>query len=384
MPGPRKLFEEVGEAAPPHARPAPAGGMIDREGGRGRAALRNLVLGLFLLVVLMVAVGGATRLTDSGLSITEWRPVTGALPPLSAEDWQAAFDLYRQSPQYRLMNRGMSLAEFQVIYWWEWGHRQLGRVIGAVWALGFLALWLTRRLPPGWAGRMWLVGALGAVQGAIGWWMVSSGLAEGMTSVASTRLAVHLGLAFAILGLLAWYLFLLGRPAAQILRARRLREPGLALRGGVAAALAFGQILLGALVAGIDAGRSFTDWPLMAGGFLPPEPFALQPVWRNLVENAGLVQFLHRMAGYLLFAWGLWLWAGARGSVHPRTRAAGGMMLAILVLQVALGIATVLQAAPLWLALPHQLGAVALWVAILRVRFLAIHPIETSLRERPA
>jgi cytochrome c oxidase assembly protein subunit 15 len=383
MAGPRKLFEEVGEAAPPR-RIAPAGGLIDREGARGRLALRNLLGALFLLVVLMVAVGGATRLTDSGLSITEWRPVTGALPPISAEHWQAEFDRYRASPQYRLMNRGMSLAEFKVIYWWEWGHRQLGRVIGLVWAIGFLALWLGKRLPPGWAGRMWLLGALGAAQGAIGWWMVRSGLAEGMTSVASTRLAVHLGLAFAILGLLAWYLFLLGRPAAEFLRARRQREPGLALRGGVAVALCFGQILLGALVAGIDAGRTFTDWPLMAGGFLPPDPFALTPLWRNVVEDPGLVQFLHRMGGYLLLLWGLWLWAGARGSVHPRTRAAGSVMLALLALQLALGIATVLHAAPLWLALPHQIVAVALWVAILRLRFLALYPIAVSLRERRA
>ncbi len=373
----RKLFEEVGEGT---RAPAPQGGMIDRAGQGARGAVRLWLMVLFALVVVMIAVGGATRLTDSGLAITEWRPVTGALPPLSEADWQAEFDRYRQIPEYRLQNRGMSLAEFKVIYWWEWGHRQLGRVIGLVWAVGFLALWATRRLPAGWTGRLLGLGALGGLQGAIGWWMVSSGLAGTMLDVASYRLAVHLGLAFVILGLIAWYLYRLGRPEAQLLLARRSREARLVSLSTGLAGLAFLQILLGALVAGIDAGRGFTDWPLMAGGFLPPGPLALEPVWRNFFENAGTVQFVHRMTGYLVLAFGLFVWWQGRRSPHRRTQAAFNMTAALLGLQVVIGVATVIHSAPVALALLHQLGAVALWVVILRARFLAQYPIATSIR----
>ncbi|MEM7489618.1 MAG: COX15/CtaA family protein, partial [Pseudomonadota bacterium] len=187
----RAIFEEVSTAE----RPAARGGVIDaaRRGSRGLA--RAWLIVLFALVVVMIAVGGLTRLTDSGLAITEWRPVTGAIPPLSAEDWQREFDLYRAIPEYQLQNRGMTLAEFQWIYWWEWGHRQLGRVIGLVWALGFAGLLVTRKMPAGWTGRFLALGALGGLQGAIGWWMVASGLTGTMLDVASYRLATHLGLA---------------------------------------------------------------------------------------------------------------------------------------------------------------------------------------------
>jgi cytochrome c oxidase assembly protein subunit 15 len=374
----RKLFEEVGGAAP---RPAPAGGMIAAGGGGGaRRAVRAWLIALFVLVAAMIAVGGLTRLTDSGLSITEWRPLAGALPPMTEAAWQAEFDRYRAIPEYQLQNRGMSLAEFKVIYWWEWGHRQLGRVIGLVWALGFLGFWATRRLPAGWAPRLLGLGALGGLQGTIGWWMVSSGLTGSMLDVASYRLAVHLGLAFVILGLIAWYAFLLSRPEAALLQARRAREDRLSALATALLGLDFVQILLGALVAGIDAGRGFTDWPLMAGGWLPPEPFYLEPPWRNFFENAGLVQFVHRMAGYLLLAFGLYVWGRGRGSAHRRTRAAFNMMAAMLFVQVLIGIVAVMHSAPVALALTHQLGAVALWVMILRARFLARYPIASSLR----
>ena len=179
---------------------------------------------LFALVMVMIAVGGLTRLTDSGLSITEWRPLTGALPPMSAEDWQREFDLYRAIPEYELQNKGMTLTEFQFIYWWEWGHRQLGRVIGLVWALGFVGFLVTRKIPTGWTGRLVFIGVLGGIQGAIGWWMVSSGLTGAMLDVASYRLATHLGLAFVILGFIAWYIFELGREERVLMLARRSRE----------------------------------------------------------------------------------------------------------------------------------------------------------------
>jgi cytochrome c oxidase assembly protein subunit 15 len=373
----RKLFEEVGEGA---ERPQPQGGMIARAGKGARGAIRAWLLVLFALVVAMIAVGGLTRLTDSGLSITEWRPVTGALPPMSEAAWVAEFEKYQAIPEYQLQNRGMTLAEFQSIYWWEWGHRQLGRVIGLVWAAGFLAFWATKRIPTGWMPRLLGLGALGAAQGAIGWWMVASGLGGEMLDVASYRLATHLGLAFAILGLIAWYAFLLSRPEAQLLQARRAREGRLfSLSTGVMH-VAFLQILLGALVAGIDAGRGFTDWPLMAGGFLPPEPFWIEPLWRNFFENAGLVQFVHRMVGYLLLGFGLFVWSRGRRSGQRRTQAAFNMMAAMLVVQVGLGIVTVMHSAPLALAILHQLGAVALWVMVLRARFLSQYPIATSVR----
>ena len=378
MAGNRKLFEDVTDTAAP--RPVPQGGLIDaaRQGSRG--AVRVWLMVLFALVCVMIAVGGATRLTDSGLSITEWRPLTGAIPPLNAADWQREFDLYRAIPEYQLQNRGMSLAEFQFIYWWEWGHRQLGRVIGLVWGLGFVFLWATRRIPAGWTGRLLLLGALGGLQGAIGWWMVSSGLEGTMLDVASYRLALHLGLAFVILGLIAWYAFLLGRPQAQLLQARRGREGRLFGLSTGMMHLAFVQILLGALVAGIDAGRGFTDWPLMAGGFLPPDPLWMEPVWRNFFENAGTVQFVHRMTGYLLFLFGLYVWWQGRRSAHRRTQAAFNMMAAMLGVQMVLGIVTVMHSAPVGLALSHQVGAVLLWVMVIRARFLSQYPVSTSVR----
>jgi cytochrome c oxidase assembly protein subunit 15 len=274
----------------------------------------------------------------------------------------------------------MSLAEFKFIYWWEWGHRQLGRFIGLVWAAGFLGFLVTRRMPPGWTGRLFFLGVLGGLQGAIGWWMVASGLEGSMLDVASYRLATHLGLAFVILGLIAWYVFRLGREERDLMQARRAREGALAGWGAGLAALAFLQILLGALVAGIDAGRNYTDWPLMAGGFFPPYPFQLEPVWRNFFEDDGLVQFMHRMAGYALFLLGLVAWWRYRRSANAATRFSMNAVLAILSLQVVLGIVTVIYGAPWHLAIVHQFGAVVLWVLILRARFMALYPVAQSVR----
>jgi cytochrome c oxidase assembly protein subunit 15 len=356
-----------------------AGGI---DGGRtgARGAIRVWLMVLFALVVVMIAVGGLTRLTDSGLSITEWRPVTGALPPLNAADWQAEFDLYRASPQYALMNRGMELTEFKVIYWWEWGHRQLGRVIGLVWAAGFLWFLARGQIPRAWTGRLLVLGALGGLQGAIGWWMVHSGLQEGMTSVASTRLAVHLGLAFVILGLIAWHVFALGRSETDLMVARRTGERRLFAGATGLMHLGFVQILLGALVAGIDAGRAFPTWPLMGDGFFPPDPFSRDPWWRAFTEDAGLVQFIHRMAAYLLLMLAVWVWLRARGSAFAATRFAFNAMLAMLVIQAVIGIVTALYSAPWQIAILHQFGAVVLWVLILRARFLARYPVAQSVR----
>lgn len=372
----RSIFEEVDSKSA-----APTTGGIDHRPKGARTAIRRWLMVLFALVVLMIAVGGLTRLTDSGLAITEWKPITGAVPPLSAETWQAEFDLYRAIPEYQLQNKGMSLAEFKVIYWWEWGHRQLGRVIGLVWAIGFFGFLAFRQIPPGWTPRLLGLGALGGLQGAIGWWMVSSGLTGTMLDVASYRLAVHLGLAFLILGLIAWYVFLLGQTERDLMSARRISEPALVKLTGLVLGLTAVQILLGALVAGIDAGRTYGDWPLMAGGLLPPGIFELSPGWRNFFENAGLVQFNHRIVGYLLGIAGIVLWLRSRKSPHSGTRFTVNMVLGMMVLQLALGVMTVLYGAPLSWAIAHQLGAVVLVVLILRARFRAAYPVPDQLRK---
>jgi cytochrome c oxidase assembly protein subunit 15 len=363
---PRSIFEEVGEAPV-----APAAPVRRRD---SRRAIALWLMALFALVAAMIAVGGLTRLTDSGLSITEWRPVTGVIPPLDAAAWQAEFEKYRASPQYAELNAGMTLEAFRSIYWWEWGHRALGRLVGLVWAAGFLWFWLSKRLPPGWVPRLLGLGVLGGLQGAIGWWMVRSGLEPGMAAVASTRLAVHLGLAFVLLGLIAWYVMRLSRPEAELLQARRQRSEALIAWGTVLAAVAFVQIVLGALVAGIDAGRSYIDWPLMAGEILPSTAFEEQPLWRNFLDNPALVQFNHRLVGYLLLLLAIAAWLRGRRSALGHLRGAFAAMLAMLALQVALGIVTVMHAAPLPLALLHQLGAVAAFTLILRARFAALYP----------
>jgi len=379
MAGKRSIFEEVETGT---AKAEPKGGMIDSTRRGSRGAVRAWLALLFVLVVTMIAVGGLTRLTDSGLSITEWRPVTGALPPMSAAEWQTEFDKYRAIPEYQLQNRGMSMAEFKFIYWWEWGHRQLGRFIGLVWAAGFVGFWVTGRIPPGWTGRLLLLGALGGLQGAIGWWMVASGLVGDRVDVASYRLATHLGLAFVILGLIAWYVMQLSRPEAALMQARRSGERRLFALGTGMMHFAFLQILLGALVAGIDAGRSFPTWPLMGEGFFPPDPFYVPggAAWQAFFENPGLVQFMHRMAGYLLFAFGIFVWLKGRRSANRATRSAFHAMAAMLVVQMVLGVYTVIHAAPLELGLAHQLGAVILWALILRARHHAAYPMAQSIR----
>ncbi|SNR61438.1 heme A synthase [Puniceibacterium sediminis] len=380
MSGKRSIFEEVGaEPAKAKATP-PKGGMIDAGKRGARGGIRLWLMLLFALVMVMIAVGGLTRLTDSGLSITEWRPVTGALPPMDAASWQSEFEKYQAIPEYQLQNNGMTLGEFQFIYWWEWSHRQLGRVIGLVWALGFFGFMAARQIPRGWTGRLFVLGILGGAQGAIGWWMVSSGLGGEQLDVVSYRLATHLGLAFVILGFIAWYVFALGREEREMMQARRSREARLVRLVTVLAGLAFVQILLGALVAGIDAGRNYTDWPLMAGEFLPPTPFEITPVWRNFFENDGLVQFVHRMTAYLLLGHGVVVWLRARRSPNADTRFRFNAMLAMMVLQMVLGIATVIYGAPWHIAIVHQIGAVVLWVLILRGRFAAQYPTFQSVR----
>ncbi|MFN3846868.1 MAG: heme A synthase [Paracoccaceae bacterium] len=388
MAGKRSIFEEVGSTT---VAPKPQGGVIGQRSMGARGAIRGWLIVLFLMVMAMIVVGGLTRLTDSGLSITEWRPVAGALPPMNDAHWLSEFEKYRASPQYQLMNKGMALEDFKFIYWWEWGHRQLGRAVGLVWAVGFIFFWATKRIPSGWTRRLLGIGALGGLQGAIGWWMVSSGLTGAMTSVASYRLATHLGLAFVILGVIAWYVFLLGRTEAALLQARRAREGKLFGLSTGLMHFAFLQIVLGALVAGIDAGRAFPTWPDMNGAFFPADAFYVPdgqggalPVWHAFFENPGLVQFMHRMAGYALFGFGVVVWLRGRRSTHANTRFAFNMVMLMMLAQVGLGIMAALTAAQLHVAITHQLGAVFLWVLIIRARHLAQYPLAGSIREGTA
>ncbi len=382
MSKPRSIFEEVSGDQPKAQAPSPGG--IDRGNKGARGAIRLWLIVLFALVAVMILVGGLTRLTDSGLSITEWAPITGALPPLGEAAWLAEFEKYQAIPEFEIQNSQMTLAEFKSIYWWEWGHRQLGRVIGLVWALGFLVFWLAKRIPTGWTGRLLMLGVLGGAQGAIGWWMVSSGLTGRMVDVASYRLAIHLGLAFAILGLIAWHILSLGRSEAALMQARRGREAKLFSMGTGLMHFAMLQILLGALVAGIDAGRGYVDWPLMSGQIVPDGMFALSPWWSNFFENPALTQFLHRVAGYLLLGFAFVVWRRARGAGNAAVRGAFTAAFLMLILQAVLGIVTVMHAAPLGLAILHQFGAIVAWVLIIRARHNAQYPLDQSIRGKAA
>ena len=306
-----------------------------------------------VLVAAIVIVGGATRLTDSGLSITEWNPITGIIPPLSAADWALEFEKYRQIPEYIEINRGMSLEEFKFIYWWEWGHRFLGRVIGFAFAIPFVLLLIGRKIPRILIPRLVLLFALGGLQGFIGWWMVASGLTE-RTDVSQYRLAVHLTLACVIFAVLLWTIFGLSPE-------KRRSEPQAVQRGAyLVIGLIFVQIVLGALVAGLDAGLTYNTWPLMDGDFVPGGLLALSPMWINITENITTVQFNHRMFAYLLtvvvllHAWQLW----RLDTGNARTRAA--LLVSALAAQVVIGIATLLYVVPLWLGLLHQFGALVL------------------------
>jgi len=384
----RNIFEDVGEVARPNA---PQGGMIARKDAGARGDIRLWLMLLFALVMAMILVGGLTRLTDSGLSITEWRPVTGALPPMTEAAWLSEFTKYQAIPEYQLQNKGMDIAAFKQIYWWEWGHRQLGRVIGLVWAVGFFGFLVARKIPVGWTGRLFFIGALGGFQGAIGWWMVSSGLGGARVDVASYRLATHLGLAFIIFGFIAWYVFSLCRSEGELLQARRAKEGRLFGLSTGLLHFVFLQILLGALVAGIDAGRGFPTWPLMNGSFFPADAFYVPdgaggslPIWHAFFENPGLVQFVHRMSGYVLFAFGIVVWLKGRKSAHRATRRAFDWVMTMMFGQVVLGIAAVLTAAQLHTAIAHQLGAVILWVLILRARHLSLYPRQGSIRKGTA
>ncbi|MEO0820645.1 MAG: COX15/CtaA family protein [Pseudomonadota bacterium] len=374
------VFEEVG-ASPREASTTPAPGPARRgDSASARAAIAAWLWGLAALVALMVLIGGMTRLTDSGLAITVWEPVMGAIPPLSDADWEAAFQAYKTTTEFQEQNDWMTLADFKPLYWWEWGHRQFGRLIGLVWAVGLGVFLVRRMVPRGWTPRLILPGVLGGLQGAIGWWMVSSGLV-GRLDVASYRLALHLGLAFVIFGLLVWLALRIRLDEKALLQARRRRADGPSGIGllSVFAVFAFLQILVGALVAGIDAGRGYVDWPLMQGHFLPPESFDLVPFWRNFFENPALVQFVHRMLGYLVLGMGLWTAWRLWGLRRPGLRFAGPLLGLAVLGQTVLGIVTVVHAAAPGIAIWHQGGALVLAALVVWAAYLLRFPPEQRI-----
>jgi cytochrome c oxidase assembly protein subunit 15 len=320
---------------------------------RHARAVRLWLLCVAVMIFLTLVVGGATRLTESGLSITEWKPVTGVLLPLSDAAWQTEFQAYQAVPQYKELNRGMSLAQFKVIYGWEWTHRLLARSTGAVFLLPFLFFLWRGWVPPRLRMRLWAIFGAGAFLGAVGWWMVSSGLAgSGRVSVSQYRLAFHLTLACAIYAAVLW-------TAQQMTPQPPVREPTrLRIGALVIAVLVLVQIYLGALVAGLDAGLVFNTWPLIDGAFIP-EParlWFLQPAWRNIFENTLTAQFDHRMMAYAI-----WLAAmvHANDAWSLRRETAGALILAgAVTLQAMLGVATLLEQALIELALMHQMAAI--------------------------
>jgi cytochrome c oxidase assembly protein subunit 15 len=319
------------------------------------------LLAMAALVFAMVAVGGATRLTESGLSIVEWQPVTGTVPPLNAEQWQVEFDKYQAIPQYRELNSGMSLDEFKTIYWWEWAHRLLGRVIGVLFLLPFAVFLWRGWIEPGLRGRLWAIFALGAAQGVVGWWMVASGLADRI-EVSQYRLAFHLTLGCVIFAAMLW-------TAQRLVPRPAFDAPARIRRGaGLLVALVLLQIYLGALVAGLRAGYAFNTWPLIDGSFVPgwPRLFFMVPAWRNLFENVLTVQFDHRMLGYALCIAALLHAADVARTRDAGATLGGALTLAgAVLLQSALGILTLLYVTPLPLALAHQVMAmVVLTIAV--------------------
>lgn len=338
-----------------------------------QSLLRWWLFAIAALVFAMVAVGGATRLTGSGLSITEWQPIMGTLPPLSEVAWLDAFQKYQQIPQYQTLNKGMSLDAFKAIFWWEWGHRLLGRLIGVVFLVPFLVFVVRGRVSGSLAWKLAGLFVLGGLQGALGWFMVKSGLSV-RTDVSQYRLAAHLLLASVLLAALLWTALDVGEHSRRRIRLKTL-APGSALLGCAILALVFLQIGAGALVAGMKAGLAHNTWPLMDGHLIPTGLGAMQPWWENAFENATTVQFDHRMLAYVLVAVIAWQAVRVIGSADDeRMRRSAAGLLGATACQIGLGIWTLLAHVPLHLALAHQATAMLVLAA-------AVWHLHTLARE---
>lgn len=324
---------------------------------------RAVALWLFIVagcVAGLVLVGGLTRLMGAGLSITEWQPIIGIIPPLSLADWELAFQKYQTIGEYRLINSDMNLAEFKIIYWWEWAHRLVGRAIGLIFLLPFLWFLWRKHIPARFIAPLWILFALGGLQGFIGWYMVQSGLEADRINVSQYRLAVHLGLALIIFGMSLWLALRLWHEN----REQRDKKQGDKIPArqfyfaSVLLGLVFLQCLAGALVAGLEAGKTYTDWPLMDGQFIPSGLFAMSPLFVNFFENILTVQWQHRLIAYLLFGLAIWhYWQQARSAPAATTANSAAWLALAICGQAILGIATVMGAVPLILAVLHQFGA---------------------------
>jgi heme a synthase len=316
---------------------------------RNRRMVRAWLLVVLIALFALVLVGGATRLTDSGLSITQWKPIHGVIPPLTEAEWQEEFALYQKIPEYEQVNKGMTLAAFKEIFWWEWAHRLIARSIGVIFALPLAFFWLTGRLERRLRWPLFGILVLGGVQGAIGWWMVASGLAE-RVDVSQYRLAVHLTVACLIFAAVTWVWRALCPHSGQ-----PMAGTGASRFAAVMTVVVLIQIYLGALVAGMDAGLAYNTWPLMDGAIVPGGLTVMQPLWLNAFENAKAVQWLHRMNAYLLLTLALiqmvMLIVNHRGTTHANR---GVVFFLIAFAQAATGVATLLMAVPLDLALTHQ------------------------------
>jgi cytochrome c oxidase assembly protein subunit 15 len=340
-----------------------------------RRAIRIWLLAVAALVFATLLVGGATRLTESGLSIVEWKPVTGTVPPVSENAWLAEFEKYQATTQYQQLNQGMTLDDFKTIYWWEWTHRMLGRLIGAAFLFPFIWFLWRGWVEPGLKWRLWAIFGLGALQGAVGWWMVASGLV-GRVSVSQYRLAFHLTLACVIYAALVW--------TAQRLRLQNIVAVSrrIGFTAGALLVLVLAQIYLGALVAGLDAGKIYNTLPLIDGALIPSADrlFFEQPLWRNFFENPLMVQFQHRMLAYTLLLVALaHLFDVARTA--PGTAAySGARWLALaVVVQAAIGMVTLVNAAPISLSLLHQgMAIVLLTVAVLHAQGSRDQPMTAA------
>jgi cytochrome c oxidase assembly protein subunit 15 len=362
---PKRAGERTG------ARP----GMTEPSADSNRRAVAFWLVACAAMIFVMVVLGGVTRLTESGLSITEWQPVTGILPPLGDAAWQAEFARYREIPQFKLVHSWMTVEDFKTIFFWEWLHRLWGRLIGVAFALPFLWLLLRRRIPPGLAPRLAGILVLGGLQGVLGWAMVKSGLVD-RVEVSQYRLVAHLGLAILLYAAILW----------TALDLRR-REPsaagnpaGLRRAAAIVAALVFLTVLAGGFVAGLNAGLVYNSFPLMDGRIVPAGYLQLGPWWRNAFENVAAVQFDHRLLAMATLASVVAFAAAARRRDLSRdARRAVAALLALSIVQVGLGIATLLLAVPIPLAAAHQAGAVLLFTAALASRHALggpAHPLQ--------
>lgn len=320
-------------------------------------AVANWLIVVAIMVFAMIVVGGITRLTESGLSMVRWEPVSGAIPPMNEAAWQAEFDHYRATPQYQQINTGMTLAEFKTIFFWEYVHRLLGRLIGLVFALPLLWFWWKRAIPAGYGWKLGGLLALGGLQGAIGWWMVASGLVD-VPSVSHIRLAVHLLTAFVIFGATIWVAMDLNRLARDA-ATTPVRMPLLAIW---ALCLMFIQFLFGAYVAGLDAGYAYASWPKMGDEWFPAATPMMEPFLRNFVDNPIMVQFVHRWFAFV--AGGVAIWLGVRAWARVSWQD-GGMLIGAVLAQILLGILTILSGVQIDIAVAHQGMAALLLAAML-------------------